>query len=418
MGVNICVVGLGYVGLPLAVAFSKVFSVTGFDVNEKRVNELNNGIDSNCEISKEELLKAKIRYSSDASVISLCNFIIIAVPTPITKNKKPDLSYLEDASRIVGLNLSKGAIVVYESTVYPGVTEEVCLPILEKCSKLKCGIDFKIGYSPERINPGDKKHTVDKVVKIVSGMDSDSLGKIASVYSSITTVFKAVDIKTAEAAKVIENIQRDLNIALMNELSLIFCKIGIKTKDVLDAASTKWNFHRYHPGLIGGHCIPVDPYYLTYKAEELGYHPQVILAGRRINDYMAEYIVELVIKGLNKVGKVLNGSKILVLGLTFKENVKDIRNSKIFETISKLKEYNADVYCFDPLVKPDIVENINFNDASGFDCVIYAVAHNAFSSITLDILKTKMNSHPLLIDVRNVFDSSEAVKKGFVYYSL
>lgn len=412
MVVKVCVVGLGYVGLPLAIAFSKVCDVIGFDVNEKRINELKKGIDSNNDVKEV----GKINFTSDAAMIKRCNFIIIAVPTPVTKNKKPDLNYLEDASKIVGLNLSKGSIVVYESTVYPGVTEEVCMPILEKFSKLRCGADFKIGYSPERINPGDNEHTVENIVKIAAGMDSESTSEIASVYSLVIKagVFKASNIKTAEAAKVIENIQRDLNIALMNELCLIFSRMGIKTKDVIDAASTKWNFHRYVPGLVGGHCIGVDPYYLTYKAEEIGYHPQVILAGRRINDYMAEYIVELVLKGLNSVSKVLKDSKILVLGLTFKENVKDIRNSKIFDTISKLKEYGANVICFDPLVSSDIS---NIDEVSGIDCVILSVFHKEFSLITLDRLKEIMNPNPLLIDVRNVFDSSEAVRKGFVYYS-
>src|SRR3989338_2656355 len=330
---KIAVVGLGYVGLPLALALSNHFEVIGFDINKEKINSLNKGIDPTRE--NDLSLKANIRFVSDETELKKANFIIVAVPTPVTEAKHPNLTYLEKSSELVGRNLQRGAIVVYESTVYPVVTEEICLPILEKTSGLKLIDDFKIGYSPERINPGDKEHTIDKVIKIISGIDKESLEEISKVYSKVTRagIHKAKNIKTAEAAKVIENIQRDLNIALMNELSIIFDKIGIKTKDVLAAASTKWNFHKYHPGLVGGHCIGVDPYYLTHKAQQLGYEPKVILAGRGINDSMARTVAKQVIGALAEPTQ----SRVLVLGLTFKENVNDYRNSKAKDVIDELR---------------------------------------------------------------------------------
>ena len=305
---TVCVVGLGYVGLPLAKAFSTHLKTVGFDIDDKKIETLNH--DNN---------EDNLEFTSDQSKIKEADFVLICVPTPVTKSKEPDLSYVKSAAEIVGRNLKDGAIVVLESTVYPGVTEEIVKTILEKESKMRCGIDFHLGYSPERINPGDDAHALNKITKIVAGMDDKTTETLAELYGLITNVYKAKDIRTAEAAKVIENIQRDLNIALMNELAIIFHKMGLDTKSVLEAASTKWNFHKYSPGLVGGHCIPVDPYYLVYKAKELGYHPQVILSGRAINDYMAKHIAEMTIKGLNEVGKVIKRSKVLIMGLTYKK---------------------------------------------------------------------------------------------------
>jgi len=330
---------------------------------------------------------------------------------------------VESASRVVGENLSKGSIVIFESTVYPGVTERVCLPILEEKSGLKLG-DFKIGYSPERINPGDHEHTVDKIVKIVSGCDKPTLDEVGALYSLVAkSVYHAPNIATAEAAKVIENIQRDLNIALMNELSLIFDRLGLNTDEVLAAAGTKWNFHKYFPGLVGGHCIGVDPYYLTYRAQELGYHPQVILAGRQINDSMPIRVGEMVIKGLSHVGKPIKGATVLVMGLTFKENVPDIRNSKVHDTITYLQGFGVQVVGCEPLLGPETVkkyfgiENVAFEKVSSCDCVLVANKHSAFRSLTLDQLKAKMNP-PVLIDIKNLFDRALAKAAGFYYKSL
>lgn len=423
---RICVVGLGYVGLPLAVAFARHFAVIGFDVNEKKVDDLKRGIDKTNEVASSDLKSSKITFTADEKGIKNADFVVIAVPTPIDKAKKPNLSYLESASEIVGRNLKKGAVVVYESTVYPGVTEEVCLPILEKESGLKCGTDFKIGYSPERINPGDREHTVDKIVKVVSGCDKETTDNIADVYGKIVKagIFKAASIKTAEAAKVIENIQRDLNIALMNELSLIFSKLGIETKDVLEAAGTKWNFHKYSPGLVGGHCIGVDPYYLTHKALELGYHPRIILAGRELNEYMSKHVAENIVQMLNHSGKVLKNSKVLVMGLTFKENVPDIRNTKVKDIINHLKEYNVKVIAYDPLIQDEwfqkhfLIDRVNFDDIGRVDCVLVCSPHNEFKNITLEKLKKIMPSAPILFDVKGFYSKEEALEKGFLYRRL
>ena len=348
--------------------------------------------------------------------------MIIAVPTPVMKSKEPDLSYVRFATKTVGQNLKKGAIVVLESTVYPGVTEEIVKPILEEESGMKCGIDFTIGYSPERINLGDPEHKLEKITKIVAGMNDETTEALAELYGLFTTVYIAEDIKTAEAAKVIENIQRDLNIALMNELSLIFHRLGLDTKAVLEAASTKWNFHKYMPGLVGGHCIPVDPYYLVYKAKELGYHPQVILAGRAVNDYMPKYVAEMVIKGLNEVNKVIKGSKVLVMGLTYKENVPDIRESPVREMIKELKEFGIFIYGYDPLLSREKIEEFGIKALDdfkiGMDGVIITVAHREFKGMTLDKLKEMMNDNPVLIDVRGMFDRREAEEKGYLYKQL
>ena len=342
---TVCVVGLGYVGLPLAKAFSKHLKVTGYDIDEEKIKNLNSN-------NNEDNLE----FTAKPSKIRQADFVLICVPTPVTKSKEPDLKYVKSATEIVGKNLKKGAVVVLESTVYPGVTEEIVKPIMEEKSGMKCGADFKIGYSPERINPGDEAHTLDKITKVVAGMDEKTTEILADLYGLITNVYKAKDIKTAEAAKVIENIQRDLNIALMNELAIIFHKMGLDTKAVLEAASTKWNFHRYSPGLVGGHCIPVDPYYLVYKAKELGYHPQVILAGRAINDYMPKHVAEMAIKSLNEVGKVIKGSKVLIMGLTYKENVPDTRESPVREMVKELKEFGVNVYGYDPLLSKEEIE--------------------------------------------------------------
>jgi len=408
---KVCVVGLGYVGLPLAQAFSRHLNVIGFDIDAEKLKNLTE------DINNENLL-----FTSDPTRIQEADFVLICVPTPVTKSKEPDLSYVKSAAEIVGKNLKKGATVVLESTVYPGVTEEVVVPILEKESGLKCGIDFSVGYSPERINPGDAAHDLDRITKIVAGMNNETTERLAELYSLITTIYKAKDIRTAEAAKVIENIQRDLNIALMNELAIIFQKLGLDTKSVLEAAGTKWNFHPYRPGLVGGHCIPVDPYYLVYKAKELGYHPQVILAGRAINDYMAKHVAEMAIKGLNEVGKVIKGSKVLIMGLTYKENVPDTRESPVREMVKELQEFGVEVYGYDPLLTNDEIEAFGVtaqdNLNKKMDGVIVAVAHDAFISMNVDDLAKMMNDRPVMIDVRGVFDLEAARKKGIYYVRL
>jgi UDP-N-acetyl-D-glucosamine/UDP-N-acetyl-D-galactosamine dehydrogenase len=420
---TVAVVGLGYVGLPLAVSFAKHIKVIGFDINAKRVAELQQGNDRNGETLGGDLKNPNISFTADASRLRECKYIVVAVPTPVDDANVPDLSPVVSASEVVGANLSKGAIVIFESTVYPGVTEDVCVPILEQKSGLKFG-EFKVGYSPERINPGDHEHTVDKIVKIVSGSDAETLEEVAALYSlAAKSVYHAPNIKTAEAAKVIENIQRDLNIALMNELSLIFDRIGINTDEVLAAAGTKWNFHKYHPGLVGGHCIGVDPYYLTYRAQQLGYHPQVILAGRQINDSMPLRVGEMLIKGLCHVGKPVKNATVVILGLTFKENVPDFRNSKVHDTILYLQDYGVNVLGCDPLLDEATVQkyfgvaNVAFDRVQRCDAVLVANKHNIFRSLTLDHLKAKMTP-PVLIDIKNLFDRKAAETAGFYYKSL
>ncbi|NOQ51765.1 MAG: nucleotide sugar dehydrogenase, partial [Desulfuromonadaceae bacterium] len=351
---RIAVVGLGYVGLPLAAAFGKKVDVIGFDIHAEKVKQLEAGYDATGELTSEDLANTHINYTTDPARLKTADFIIVTVPTPIDENNNPDLTPLEMASQTIGQNLKKGAIIVYESTVYPGVTEDICVPILEQASGGKCGGDFKVGYSPERINPGDKVHTVDKIIKVVSGQDEETLETVAQVYELVVMagVHRASSIKVAEAAKVIENTQRDLNIALINELALIFNKLDIPTQDVLAAAGTKWNFLKFTPGLVGGHCIGVDPYYLTHKAEQIGYLPQVILAGRRINDGMGKYIAENTVKQMIKSGKVIKGSRVLVFGLTFKEDVPDIRNTKVVDIVKELNDYGIEVLIHDPLACP------------------------------------------------------------------
>ncbi len=416
---TICVVGLGYVGLPLAVAFGKKQKTFAFDVNEQRVRELVRGIDTTGEVPEEELKKADIAFSSDPAIIRKADLIVVAVPTPIDNAKNPDLSFIKSATRLVAQNLKKGSIVVYESTVFPGCTEEICVPLIEKVSGLRLGDGFKVGYSPERINPGDKMHSLENVVKIVSGCDEEATKAISEAYSSVVKagIFKAKSIKVAEAAKVIENTQRDLNIALVNELSIIFAKLGINTYDVLEAASTKWNFLKFFPGLVGGHCIGVDPYYLTYKAKQLGHHPEVILAGRRINDSMASYAAMRLIKIMAKSGKTLKGSKVLVLGLTFKENVPDIRNSKLKDFIAELKQYGINVIAYDPFVSKNETKKVfkaepiaisledldaleRIGALKAIDAIVLAVPHDIFKKLNFSKLAELMEERKIFFDIK------------------
>ena len=427
---KLAVVGMGYVGLPLAIAFSeKNFNVIGFDINQNKIEKYLNGEDPTNEVGDERIKNSKnIEFTSDETKLKEAKFIIVAVPTPVLENKMPDLRPLEGASTVIGRSLSKGTIVVYESTVYPGATEEVCLPILEKESGLKCGVDFKIGYSPERINPADKVNTLTKIMKITSGMDKESSDIIAGVYSQVITagIHRASSIKVAEAAKVIENSQRDINIAFVNELSLIFDRIGIDTLEVLEAAGTKWNFLPYRPGLVGGHCIGVDPYYLANKASELGYHAQVILAGRRINDNMAKFIAEKTIKKLINDNIRVKGADILVMGLTFKENCPDLRNSKVNDIIKELKEYGANVHVVDPMApKEEALEEygIILEDEScvkNMDAVVVAVGHKIYRDMQPIELRKYFNpvyAKPLLIDVKSIFNKADA-EKEYDYWRL
>lgn len=413
----VCVVGVGYVGLPLVHAFGKKMKVIGFDNNEARVKELQPTAAGN----------PRVRFSSDPSDIKQADFVIICVPTPVTEFKEPDLSPVIGAAETISRNLKPGATVIMESTVYPGVTEEVVVPILEK-SGLKCGEGFKVAYSPERSNPGDETHSVEKMVKVVAGMDEETTDLVADLYSNAApSIFKAKNIRTAEAAKAIENTQRDLNIALMNELAMLFSKMGIDMKDVLDAASTKWNFNRYSPGLVGGHCIPVDPYYLVYKAREYGFHPRVITAGRTVNDSMPEYVADMTVKAINSVDKTIKGSRVLIMGLTYKENVPDTRESPARGIIKELKKCEVNVLGYDPLLKKaDIEKGFGIEPvadlaelkAKHVDAVIIAVAHQAFKALTLEDLKKIQNSLPVLVDVRRLFDKDLAKNAGFIYRTL
>ncbi|HXI14017.1 MAG TPA: nucleotide sugar dehydrogenase [Thermoanaerobaculia bacterium] len=413
---SIAVVGLGYVGLPVAVAFGRRQRLVGFDINKVRVEELRRGEDRTGEISPSELAEANIEYTSDAAGLRESDFIIVAVPTPVDGANRPDLSILVSASRSVGTNLSKGSIVVFESTVYPGTTEEICIPALEQASGMKAGEDFHVGYSPERINPGDTEHTFTKIMKVVSGQTPEVTRVIAGVYGSVVTagIHSAPSIKVAEAAKVIENTQRDLNIALMNELSLIFHRLNIDTNDVLTAAKTKWNFLPFSPGLVGGHCIGVDPYYLTHKAEQLGYHPQVILAGRRINDGMGEVVADQVILGLIRQGLTIRGSRITVLGLTFKEDVPDLRNSGVLRIVKKLREYRVEVQLHDPLASEEEVLDEFGIAVTPFDAlepgegVVLAVPHRSYAKegwgLPRRLLKTGKG---VVADVKGVLPRGE-----------
>ncbi len=426
---KIALVGLGYVGLPLAAAFGHVAEVIGFDIHAGKITQLKEGYDATGELTSADLAATAIDYTTDTARLKEASFVIVTVPTPIDEHNKPDLTPVESASRAIGQNLAKGSIVVFESTVYPGVTEDICVPILEAESGLKCGVDFKVGYSPERINPGDKVHTVDKIVKVVSGQDAETLETVAKVYELVVTagVHRAASIKVAEAAKVIENTQRDLNIALMNELALIFGKLGIPTMDVLEAAGTKWNFLKFTPGLVGGHCIGVDPYYLTHKAEEIGYNPQVILAGRRINDGMGKHVAETTVKHLIHADKRVKGARVLVLGLTFKENCPDIRNTKVVDIVRELQDYGAEVLVHDPMVDAAAAQHeygldlVSLDDLEPVDAIVWAVAHTAFDGITTDQL-TKLcgngNGSGVVMDVKAVLRKDDVEKVGLRYWSL
>jgi UDP-N-acetyl-D-glucosamine/UDP-N-acetyl-D-galactosamine dehydrogenase len=406
--VTVCVVGLGYVGLPLAVEFAKHFTVYGFDLNENRIAILKKGNDPNREVESDALKKTTIEYSSDPAVIGKAGFIIVAVPTPVDEHKIPDLTPLIKATETVGKNMRKGTIVVYESTVYPGVTEDTCVPILEKESNLLWKKDFFVGYSPERINPGDREHTVSRITKVVSGDTQETLETISTVYGTMVKagVYRASSIKVAEAAKVIENTQRDINIALMNELRMIFDKMGISTMDVLAAARTKWNFLPFEPGLVGGHCIGVDPYYLAFMAEELGHHPQIIMAGRRINDDMGKYFARQIIKKMVRKSMPIKNAKALMLGITFKENVPDIRNSKILDIINELEEFGIKVDLWDPVANPEDVRHeyrrplVAEPEKSGYNVVILGVKHRQFLDLGQQGLLLYLKSGGFFYDVK------------------
>ncbi len=427
---KVALVGLGYVGMPIAVAFSKKVDVIGFDVNARKVELYKAGFDPTKEVGDAAIAACSVDFTSDETRIKEAKFIIVAVPTPVNDDHTPDLSPVEGASRVVGRNLTKGAIVVYESTVYPGVTEDVCIPILEAESGLKCGVDFKIGYSPERINPGDKVHRLETIVKIVSGMDDETLEEVAKVYELVVEagVHRAATIKVAEAAEVIENSQRDINIAFMNELSIIFNKMGIDTKSVLEAAGTKWNFLKFYPGLVGGHCIGVDPYYLTYKAESLGYHSQIILSGRRINDDMGHYVAESLVKNLIKADVSIKNAKVAMLGFTFKENCPDTRNTRIIDIYNELKEYGITPVIADPAADKEEalheygIEFVDMADIADMDAVILAVAHDEFKDLTMadmdKLYKAVPNDKKVLIDIKGLLDRQEYEQAGYQYWRL
>ncbi|MCC6337622.1 MAG: nucleotide sugar dehydrogenase [Myxococcales bacterium] len=424
MSERIAVIGLGYVGLPVALAFARKFKGTiGFDINGKKVEDLKKGLDVSGEISKEELLGAGLELTHDASALKQATFFVVAVPTPVDVDNRPDLTPVVKASETVGQALKKGDVVVYESTVYPGVTEEICGPILARRSGLKQGVDFKLGYSPERINPGDKQHTLEKITKVVSGEDAPTLERVANTYGGIIDagVFRAASIKTAEAAKVIENTQRDLNIALMNELALIFDRMGIRTRDVLAAAGTKWNFLKFTPGLVGGHCIGVDPYYLTTKAEQLGYQPQVILAGRRINNEMSKYIAQRTVKLLVHQNLPVKGARVGVLGLTFKENVADIRNSKVPDILRELTEFGVQAMLHDPYADPEDTRHeyglslTKLEELVNLDALILAVSHKQFVGNPVSWFVDRVRPGGVLVDVKSALTPAE-VPAGRVSY--
>lgn len=424
---KLSLVGLGYVGMPIAVAFAKKIDVVGFDLNAKKIEMYINGIDPTHEVGNDVIAKSTVEFTADETKLREAKFHIVAVPTPVNADHTPDLTPVEGASKILGRNLTKGSIVVFESTVYPGVTEDVCVPILEKESGLKCGVDFKIGYSPERINPGDKVHRLETIKKIVSGMDEETLDCVAKVYELVVDagVHRAESIKVAEAAKVIENSQRDINIAFMNELSIIFNKMGIDTKAVLEAAGTKWNFLKFYPGLVGGHCIGVDPYYLTYKAEMMGYHSQIILAGRRINDDMGRYCAENCVKKLIASDKAVKGARVAILGFTFKENCPDTRNTKIIDIVHELQEYGIEPMIADPEADDSEakalygVEFVDLNTIKDMDAVILAVAHTEFSALTIDqVDKFFGEGKKVLLDLKGLFNRKEYESAGYSYWRL
>ncbi|KAA9013822.1 nucleotide sugar dehydrogenase [Niallia endozanthoxylica] len=425
---KISVIGLGYVGLPLAIEFAKKFEVIGFDINSRKLDKYLSGIDVTDEVGDDAIKNTTMIFTNEEEKLRDCKFHVVAVPTPINSDKTPDLTPIIGASKTVAKNLTKGSIVVFESTVYPGTTEEVCIPILEQESGLKFGIDFKVGYSPERINPGDKVNTLTKITKVVSGSDTEALEVISKVYETIIEagVHKADSIKVAEASKVIENSQRDINIAFMNELSMVFNKMGIDTQAVLDAAGTKWNFLNFSPGLVGGHCIGVDPYYFTYKAEQLGYHSQIILSGRKINDDMGLYVAQNVIKSLIKAEQPIKGSRVAIMGVTFKENCSDVRNTKIIDIINELEEFGIEVLVHDPVAnKEEVWEEYRINlvdiDAiKDLNAVVIAVKHDVFrDNYDLNYFdKVYADNNKVLIDIKGMLRRKECVDKGYIYWSL
>lgn len=428
---KLALIGLGYVGMPIAVAFSKKINVIGFDLNKAKVEKYKNGIDPTKEVGDDAIRNCAVEFTSDESKLKEAKFLIVAVPTPVNPDHTPDLSPIEGASEVVGRNIQKGSIVVFESTVYPGVTEEVAVPIIERTSGLKCGIDFKMGYSPERINPGDKVHRLETITKIVSGMDAETLDEVAKVYELVVDagVHRAESIKVAEAAKVIENSQRDINIAFMNELSIIFNKMGIDTKAVLEAAGTKWNFLKFAPGLVGGHCIGVDPYYLTYKAEQLGYHSQIILSGRRINDDMGKYVAESLVKNMIAADIPVNHARVAILGFTFKENCPDTRNSKIIDIVNELREYGIEPIITDPVAEPSEANReygITISDISmvkDMDAIILAVAHEQYKELTVDDIKAMYkasysDNKKVFADIKGILNRKDFENAGFDYWRL
>lgn len=427
---KLAVIGLGYVGMPIAVAFAKRVDVIGFDLNKEKISLYKSGIDPTNEVGDEAIKNTTIEFTANESKLKEAKFHIVAVPTPINQDKTPDLSPVEGASRTIGRNLTKGSIVVYESTVYPGVTEDICIPILEEESGLKCGLDFKVGYSPERINPGDKINTLEKIIKIVSSIDDESLEEIAKVYELVIEagVHRAGSIKVAEAAKVVENSQRDINIAFMNELAMVFDRMNIDTKEVIEAMNTKWNALKFYPGLVGGHCIGVDPYYFLYEAEKLGYHSQIILSGRKINDGMGKFVADAIIKKLVLANKVVKQSKVAIFGVTFKENTPDTRNSKVIDIIESLRDYGIEPIIVDPVA--DVKEakreyNIdisNIADVKDIDCLVLAVAHDEFKNLDLmhinDLYGSFDNEEKVLIDIKSILQKDEVEGKGFSYWRL
>ncbi|WP_409291610.1 nucleotide sugar dehydrogenase [Peribacillus sp. SCS-37] len=427
---NLAVVGLGYVGMPIAVAFAKKVNVIGFDLNTHKIEQYKNGIDPTNEIGDEAMKNTTVEFTSDETKLKEACFHIVAVPTPINSDKTPDLGPVEGASITIGRNLTRGSIVVYESTVYPGVTEDICIPILERESGLKCGVDFKVGYSPERINPGDKIHRLENITKIVSGMDKESLEEIAKVYELVVEVgvHKANSIKVAEAAKVVENSQRDINIAFMNELAMVFDRMGIDTQEVVEAMNTKWNALKFYPGLVGGHCISVDPYYFIYEAQKLGYHSQIVLSGRKINDGMGEFVTDAIIKRLTLANKIVRQANVVILGITFKENCPDSRNSKVADIIKGLNEYGVKPTVVDPWADPvvakheygvDLVPLVSINNA---DCLIFAVAHEEFKNLQIDeierFFKNLPNEERVIIDIKSILNKELIEEMGYSYWRL
>ena len=426
---KLSLVGLGYVGMPIAVAFGRKINVIGYDLNAQKVEQYKAGYDPTREVGDDVIKQANVEFTADETKLKEAKFHIFAVPTPVNDDHTPDLRPVEGASRTVGRNLVKGSIVVFESTVYPGVTEDICVPIMEKESGLTCGVDFKVGYSPERINPGDKVHRLETIVKIVSGMDEETLDTIAKVYELVVEagVYRADSIKVAEAAKVIENSQRDINIAFMNELSIIFNKLGIDTKSVLEAAGTKWNFLNFFPGLVGGHCIGVDPYYLTYKAEELGYHSQIILSGRRINDDMGRYVAENVVKNLIKADIAVKTARVAILGFTFKENCPDTRNTKVIDIVKELREYGIEPVIEDETADAQEAERLYGVKLAGreavkdLDALVIAVAHEEFSHLTKEEIAVFFNqSHEkkVLVDIKGILKRRDYMTEEYMYWRL